>query len=90
MNPSNRPVRKPEFVFQNLDNELVLFNTESLNVLYLNESASLVWQLCDGNNTIAEMIALLADAYPESAGAIATDVQETLQLFLDHHALTLS
>jgi hypothetical protein len=85
----NRPFRKPEFIFQNLDNELVLFNTESLNVLYLNESASVIWQLCDGKLTIGEMVTLLSEAYPEAAGTIASDIEETIKLFLDNHALVL-
>ncbi|MHC1771389.1 MAG: PqqD family protein [Flexilinea sp.] len=89
MDLSDKPKTKPNFNIQNLDNELVLFNTENLNVLYLNQSASVIWQLCDGSRSIREIIDMLSDAYPEAYSDMETDVKETIHLFLSHEALDI-
>lgn len=89
MDLSDKPKTKPNFNIQNLGNELVLFNTENLNVLYLNQSASVIWQLCDGSRSIREIIDMLTDAYPEAYSDMETDVKETIHLFLSHEALDI-
>ena len=83
------PLRKPEYRLEKMDNEILLFNPNTSNVLYLNESASLVWQLCDGQHSVEEMVKLLADAYPEAAAAIKKDVHETIELFISNGAVLL-
>jgi hypothetical protein len=83
------PLRKPEFRLEKMDNEILLFNPTTSNVLYLNESASVIWQLCDGQHSVEEMIKLLADVYPEAADAMRQDVQETLDLFINNGAVLL-
>ena len=83
------PLRKPEYRLEKMDNEILLFNPNTSNVLYLNESASVIWQLCDGQHSVEEMIKLLADVYPEAAAAINKDVHETLELFISNGAVLL-
>jgi hypothetical protein len=83
------PLRKPEFRLEKMDNEILLFSPTTSNVLYLNESASVIWQLCDGQHSVEEMIKLLADVYPEAADAMRQDVQETLDLFINNGAVLL-
>ena len=43
-----KPLRNQDFRLEKMDDELLLFNPKSTNILYLNETASLIWQLCDG------------------------------------------
>jgi hypothetical protein len=84
-----KPLRKQEYRLEKMDNELLLFNPQDLVVLYLNESASVVWQLCDGQRTISQIAELIAEAYPEAEKSILDDVQETILLFRDKGAVTL-
>jgi hypothetical protein len=84
-----KPLRKQEYRLEKMDNELLLFNPQDLVVLYLNESASVVWQLCDGQRTISQIAKLIAEAYPEAEKSILDDVQETIMLFRDKGAVTL-
>jgi hypothetical protein len=84
-----KPLRKQEYRLEKMDNELLLFNPQDLVVLYLNESASVVWQLCDGQRTISQIAELIAEAYPEAEKSILDDVQETIMLFRDKGAVTL-
>ncbi len=82
-----RPCRKPDYRLEALDGELLLFHPAQGQILYCNESASLIWQLCDGERTEAEIIELLREAYPEAADEIANDVRQTLALFARHGAI---
>lgn len=83
----NKPRRKDDYRLEMIDNELLLFHPAQTRILYCNESASLIWQLCDGQSTAQEIIALLAAAFPEAAEGIADDVQATLQQFEQHGAI---
>ncbi len=70
-----------------IDDELLLFHPGEGAILYCNPTASLIWQLCDGQHTVQEIAALLGAAFPEAAEAIAADVEATLQQFLRHGAI---
>jgi hypothetical protein len=84
---SRRPCQKPDYRLEMIDGELLLFHPGQTKILYCNPTASLVWQLCDGQRTGQEITTLLAEAFPEEAEAIATDVEATLRQFLRHGAI---
>ena len=81
---SKKPCRKPGYHLEVLENELLLFNPKETLVLYFNETASVVWELCDGQRSVDEIVALLSEAYPEARDALEADVQSTLQQFFRH------
>ncbi|MCP4513785.1 MAG: PqqD family protein [Delftia sp.] len=83
----NKPRRKADYRLEMIDNELLLFHPAQARILYCNQSASLIWQLCDGQSTTQEIVALLAAAFPEAADGIADDVQATLQQLAQHGAI---
>jgi hypothetical protein len=89
MNPESKPRRKTDYRLEILDGEMVLYHPAETKILYFNQTASLIWQLCDGERTAAEMITLLSESYPESVGEIATDVQATLEQFADQGCIEL-
>ena len=84
-----KPLRKQEYHLEKMDNELLLFNPQDRVVLYLNESASVIWQLCDGQHTVQQIADLIAEAYPEAVPTILSDVQETVAMFKDKGAVVL-
>lgn len=84
---SDRPRRAPGFRAadkESLGGELVLFNPATQKILYSNRTGALIWGLCDGQRTIADMIQLLNEAYPHSARGIDRDVRETLSSLAEH------
>jgi hypothetical protein len=89
MNLDSKPRRKNDYRLEQLDDEMVLYHPSETKILNFNQTASLIWQLCDGERTAAEMISLLSESYPESAGEIAADVQSTLQQFEEHRCIEL-
>lgn len=82
MKLSAKPKQKPGYHLEMLDGELLLYHLDETRILYCNQTASLIWHLCDGQRTVDEMIAILGEAYPDAAETIATDVEETMQQFL--------
>jgi Coenzyme PQQ synthesis protein D (PqqD) len=89
MELESKPRRKTDYRLEVLDGEMVLYHPSETKILYFNQAASLIWLLCDGERTVAEVISLLSDSYPESAGEIAMDVQTTLQQFEEQGCIEL-
>jgi hypothetical protein len=79
--PVQIPRQKPNLQLQDFDGELVLYDLEKMQVIYLSETATLIWQLCDGERSIPEIVQLLQDAYPEQAGKIPDDVESAMVHF---------
>jgi hypothetical protein len=72
---------------ETLDGEMVLFHPASLKILHSNNSGALIWGLSDGQRTVADIIQLLSEAYPDSASEIQADVHETLLTFAQQGAI---
>ncbi len=81
------PHRMPGFKMERMDNELLLFDPAQTKIMYCNETAALIWELCDGERTGHEIIAMLKEVYPDAVDAIARDVEATLKLFSEHSAI---
>jgi len=60
-----------------LDDQFVVYETRADKVHYLNSSAALVFELCDGNHRVSEIIDLVRDAYALS-GPPVEDVMTCL------------
>ena len=55
--------------------------------MYCNPTASLIWQLCDGQHTVQEITDLLSVAYEQTIQTVAAEVESTLQQFHQHRAI---
>jgi hypothetical protein len=87
MMDSRRPYPVTGYQLEVLDDELIIFHPAGMKVLHSNQSGTLIWQLCDGQRTVDDIVALLRAAYPEADAEIETSVQETLQIFAEHGAI---
>lgn len=81
------PLPAPGFQMETLDNEVVLLHPARNLVLHSNQGGALIWSLCDGQRSVAEIVDILSAAYPESADDIAVDVPQTIQELLARGAL---
>ena len=51
-----RPVaRDKDLVIQKLNDEIVVYDLETNNALYLNETSAMIWNLCDGSRSVADI-----------------------------------
>lgn len=44
-----------DIIIQNYDNETLVYNLKTNKMFHLNETSSLVWQFCDGRNSIEQI-----------------------------------
>jgi hypothetical protein len=84
-----RPRRRDDALLARLDDETLLYHPEWMTGFALNSSAFSIWQLCDGERTIAEIVALLQDTYPESADSIPAQVEASLRTLSSHGVVDL-
>jgi hypothetical protein len=90
LNQQQKPRQMTGFRLEQMDTELLLYHPSGARILYFNQTASLVWELCDGSRSIQAIIDLLREAYPEAAEQISPDVSETLRKFIEFGCVELS
>jgi len=73
------PKKCQGFLIEQMDGEVVLLHPARSIIIHSNDTAALIWQLCDGTHTVDEIIGILAGAYPDAAARIAVDVPNTIQ-----------
>lgn len=60
MNSNLKPkMQKHNIVIQELDNEVLIYKFSDNKAFCLNQTSTLVWQACDGTNTISAIVELL-------------------------------
>jgi len=89
MDQSQYPRQNDGYMLEELDGELLLYHLDQTKTVYLNNTAAVVWHLCTGENSVADIITLLQTQFPEAAKVIPGDVHETLQHLQDTGALSL-
>lgn len=67
------------FVLERMDGEVVLLHPARGIVIRANDTAALVWQLCDGIHTVQDIVGILVGAYPDAREQIAAEVPNTIQ-----------
>jgi len=77
----SRPKRGDQVIVQKAANDLVLLNIEDGNYYSLNEIGGRVWDLCDGNHSVSQVVAALAGEYDVPNQVLETDVLELLEEF---------
>jgi hypothetical protein len=87
MNPSARLKRSPEIELEPVGNDLLLYSPRNEVIFALNQTSALIWNLCDGSRTVAEIVEILCEAYPDAAADIPAQVEETLGKLVDSRAL---
>ena len=72
------PRQVSQFRLEQLDDDLLLYYPGLTKTVHLNETASLIWQLCDGTRSIEDIATVLREAFPDTAAQISVDVDTTL------------
>lgn len=86
---ADKPTHNPRYSFVEVDNERILYDTGTKNVIYLDVPGAMVWALCNGERDTEEIAELLARAYPEDGQKVRNDVRRTIQLLVGQGPLEL-
>jgi hypothetical protein len=88
MNRTGIPRHTPGYELADLDGECMVYSTAAAKALYLNDTASMIWKLCDGERTVDAIEQLLRGAYPDAA-ALHDDVAAALHMLVDNGVVEL-
>lgn len=81
------PRQRPDFFLEIVDNEAFLYHLSDNRILYCNQTAALVWRLCDGQRSGEEIARLLREAFPEAGWAVDQDVAQAMAEFVRQQAM---
>jgi len=87
MQDTDIPEHVPDYQLEQMDGEHLLYHPVKTLAMHLNETASMVWQLCDGRRDVKAIRELLVGAFPANAEQVAGDVATALQQFVDHDVI---
>lgn len=87
MKDTQKFILNPEFKLEKFDNEILLYAVSSSKGVYLNETAHLVWGMCGKNYSVAEIIDLLEEAFPDHKASIHGDVVAAIESLVDDNVL---
>ena len=83
MNPL-KPVRKPGVTVKDMGEETFLYSADEEAIHILNPTAQLIWELCDGEHTVADMEqSIRANFSVPDEHDVTKDIQRTLDVFAD-------
>lgn len=88
MNREAIPRQNAGYKLAELEGECMLYDGAAAKALYLNETASMIWKLCDGQRSVASIAGLLGDAYPHAAD-LSHDIDGALRLLVEHGAVEI-
>ncbi len=89
MDTSKIVVLAPGYLLERMDNEITVYHPTLATSLYLNETGALIWELCDGVRSVAEVINILVELYPEQREEIADDVRALIRRLLEKEIAVL-
>ena len=87
MEYSQKLTRNPAFKVEKFDTEILLYAVSTTRGIYLNETAYVIWQLCEQENTLGGIITFLEESYPETEESIAADVLAVVGALVETEAL---
>ena len=73
------PKRSDTITEKILDDEIILYNKKTHTIHSLNQTAGILWNLCDGTVCVMQMINVLLENCKGSKTVIENDVLNTLQ-----------
>lgn len=79
MDESTRPRRNPDAQFRNVGDETLVLHTLLKQYHVLNSVAARIWQLADGERTVAQIADAVAEEYRHDRDEVRRDVMETLE-----------
>jgi hypothetical protein len=74
-----RPTRAATVIARDLGEELVLLDTRNEQYFSLDEVGAFIWQLVDGQRTVADLVAAVAAEYDAQEPTIQQDTLELLE-----------
>jgi hypothetical protein len=80
---TTKPIRKSGITVKDIGGEIFLHDNEGKAIHVLNSTAQLIWDLCDGQHTPAEMETVIRERFAVPDGHdVMRDINQTLKTFV--------
>ena len=89
MNLHQNIILEPDYLLEKIDNEITVYHPTLTTSLYLNETGGLIWELCDGQRSVADIIDILTELYPENSTQVADGVKDIISRLLENNIARL-
>lgn len=90
MNTTQTIARSDNFVFNEVDGELVMMNIETGAYASLNETGKSIWQLLDAPKNIADVVSALVEEYDIDQSTCENEVLPFIENMVKNDVLVLS
>jgi hypothetical protein len=90
MNENATPKHAFSYFTEEMDGETLLYRLGAHKAIYLNETAALIWKLCDGTRSVREIIEVLSEAFPDAQKEVVADTHEALSMLVSEGALIVA
>lgn len=84
---STPPTRSPEVTLQRVGNEAILHDRRNGRAHVINQTAARIWELCDGQADLDQVVAAFAVGYELAPADVRDDVVYILGKFRDLRVL---
>ena len=79
LTPASRPRRQESILMQQAAGSHILLNPRRGECYALDDIGALIWSLCDGAHSIADIVAAICAEYDAPAETVEADTMELLQ-----------
>ena len=90
MDLNKKVVLESGYLLERMDDEITVYHPILATSLYLNETGALIWELCDGERSMAEVVDILAELYPENSQQIVDDVRALITRLVENKIAVLT
>jgi len=90
MSDSNIYKQNEDCLLEDMDGEMLLYNPSNSTTLHLNGPSVIVWELCDGERSVQEIIDMVKEAYPDQAEQVIEDVKAVIEDLSERKVLELA
>ena len=71
------PLRRDGVAVETIEGEVLLYDARQARAVYLNPTGAVIWGLCDGIRSVADICNALREVYPDAA-SLPAHVAEAL------------
>jgi len=77
----DKPVRNPQVMLSQSGNDAILYHPTRREVHVLNPSACFVWELCDGEHSLASMAEVARSKFEQAPSSVEQEIAEVVARF---------
>jgi PqqD family protein of HPr-rel-A system len=85
-----KPKVRDDITVVELEGEAVIYDEQTADLHHLNPTATIVFGLCDGTATMAEMATDISEAFGVPAAEVETQVRGLVRQFRKAHLLAVT